>query len=527
VRPLHTLQPSRAAVVSVCGHGALLAALVLIPPAERPAPTPTPIITAEIVPLEPAAREASPPQAEQALEPAAERVAHAPTPAPVAPEPAPEPQPEPQPPAPPVVPPPTSEPPQQSAEAVAPPPAAPPAESEPAVAPPSPEAAPETPVAVAAAEEPTLNRPLETHEDDALRRRLSSWTGRLAENAETMSWRDDGQQYRAVLRRLPASDVMGMDQLAVEVMTDRDGERLVTELKMTRLAFSNFGQFINRWDPDVGLHEDVIEGRFHSNTAFTVHRQGRATPVFAGKVTVADGDINTEGPGYLNRRKLFPAGIEMRVRRIALPEKAGETAVAASADRSQTLEHDASLTFHADGTASWRTDGADAIVERRALGEEPFYFVAADGVTVTVQGTVNGKVLVYSPRSIVINDDLRYAADPRTPQADDFLGLVAEGTVEIADPEVTGTGDLEIYASIYARQRFVVRRFSSRSSGRLLIHGSLTAGTISATEPRYSTKIEFDNRLTKMRAPGFPLSDRYELDSSSGEWRVAPATAAR
>jgi hypothetical protein len=23
-----------------------------------------------------------------------------------------------------------------------------------------------------------------------------------------------------------------------------------------------------------------------------------------------------------------------------------------------------------------------------------------------------------------------------------------------------------------------------------------------------------------MRAPGFPLSDRYELDSSSNEWRV-------
>jgi hypothetical protein len=25
-----------------------------------------------------------------------------------------------------------------------------------------------------------------------------------------------------------------------------------------------------------------------------------------------------------------------------------------------------------------------------------------------------------------------------------------------------------------------------------------------------------------MRAPGFPLSDRYELESSSGEWQRVP-----
>ena len=37
---------------------------------------------------------------------------------------------------------------------------------------------------------------------------------------------------------------------------------------------------------------------------------------------------------------------------------------------------------------------------------------------------------------------------------------------------------------------------------------------------RFATRVEFDDRLTTMRAPGFPLSDRYELDSASGEWRV-------
>ena len=156
-----------------------------------------------------------------------------------------------------------------------------------------------------------------------------------------------------------------------------------------------------------------------------------------------------------------------------------------------------------------------------ALGEEPFYIVAGEGVELRVRGTVNGKVLVYSPERIVIVDDVRYSSDPRVPGADDYLGLVAERTVEIDEPEVTGPGDLEVHASIYARNRFAVRSYRSRRSGTLVIYGSVTAGSVSATEPRFATRIEFDDRLTTMRAPGFPLSDRYELDSASGEWRVA------
>jgi hypothetical protein len=206
----------------------------------------------------------------------------------------------------------------------------------------------------------------------------------------------------------------------------------------------------------------------------------------------------------------------MNVHRIGLPRR--DTAFDPSAlpvGRVHHLEHDAEIVFHADGSfASSPRDG-----ERRALGEEPFYLVAADGVTVRVRGTVNGQVLVYSPATILIVDDLTYADDPRAPGASDYLGLVAERTVEIAEPEVTGTGDLTIHASIYARTRFAVRNYLSRKSGTLAIVGSITAGSLSASEPRYATAVDFDERLTTLRAPGFPLSDRYELDKWNGEWR--------
>lgn len=65
-----------------------------------------------------------------------------------------------------------------------------------------------------------------------------------------------------------------------------------------------------------------------------------------------------------------------------------------------------------------------------------------------------------------------------------------------------------------------MRDYRSRPSGTLRIYGSVTAGSVSATEPRFATKIEFDDRLATLRAPGFPLSDRYELDSWNGEWRT-------
>jgi hypothetical protein len=190
------------------------------------------------------------------------------------------------------------------------------------------------------------------------------------------------------------------------------------------------------------------------------------------------------------------------------------------ADRLRRFERDSLITFNADGTFDASALEGDALSERGALGDEPFYLVGAENADLHVRGTVNGKVLVYSPRHIVIVDDVRYADDPRTTGASDYLGLVAERSVEIDEPEVTGAGDLEIHASIYARNRFLVRSYLSRRSGTLRVYGSVAAGSVSATEPRFATKIEFDHRLTAMRAPGFPLSDRYELDSPSNEWRV-------
>jgi hypothetical protein len=518
-------------LASAVGHGAFIAVLALVgtdvgPPSFESHLIVGELITASRAPtvpttaeLEPAA-EPAPAEPPPAPEPAPEPEAATPEPAPT---PAPEPQPEPLPPRERTVEPPAepapderfAELPEPAVESVADVPDARP-----------PQAAEGAPAEAPTEATPGPSRSLASHEQRAVRRRLSSWTGTLnvdAKNA-TLEWRDGGQDYTAVLKRVPAADAMGMEQLLVELTTEREGERLVAELRMNRIAFSNFAQFIDRWDPQVQIHDDLIDGRFHSNTEIRVSRESGVHPVFNGKVTVAAGDVQSDGVGSLNRRTMFPAGIETRVRRIVLPPRAAAfDAGGVPDDKLWRVARDSLLTFHADGTLESQALDDGAAVERGTLGEEAFYVVADEGVDLLVRGTVNGKVLVYSRGEIVIVDDVRYAADPRTPGADDYLGLVAERSVEIDEPEVTGPGDLEVHASIYARSRFAVRSFRTRRSGTLIIYGSVTAGSVSATEPRFATRIEFDDRLTTMRAPGFPLSDRYELDSVSDEWRVVDA----
>jgi len=532
VRLLQAVQRRRSALISVVGHAVFLAVLALIGTRAQGPSRESPLILAELVTaLEPSATSVEPVSPEIPEAPAEESVPGPQPPAAevdTAPEAAPPPPPPVEPETPRTVEPASAPADERFAENETP-------DVEPAIEPPAP-ASPSDGAESAAAVAPETvvddapHRSFASHEQEAVRRKLSSWTGRFdTDKAEpTLTWREDGQQYTAVLRRSTSGDLMGMEQVLVELTTERDGERLATELRMTRLAFSNFGQFVNRWDPDVGLNDDVIDGRFHSNTGVTINRTGRATPVFGGKVTIAGGDVVTMAEGFvsthpaarLNKRKLFPAGIETHARRIELPERATALQAVAGSDNSQRFARDAALTFHDDGTVSWRELDGEGTESRRSLGGEPFYLLADDDVELQVSGTVNGKVLVYTPDRIVVTADLRYACDLSDPQADDYLGLVAERTVEIAEPDVTGSGDLEIFASIYARQRFVVRDFMSRRSGTLIVHGSLTAGTLSATEPRFATRVEFDERLTTMRAPGFPLSDRYELDSSNGEWRV-------
>ncbi|MHC4145949.1 MAG: hypothetical protein ACYSUD_14335 [Planctomycetota bacterium] len=366
----------------------------------------------------------------------------------------------------------------------------------------------------------SVQAPLSPKQEKMLQRRITAWTenlDRVPEAAAGLTWRYKGQEYLAKFTQLHAEDGMSMQRVIVEVSTEEDGKRLSTQLRMKRLAFSNYAQFVNRWDPDVQFHNDELDGRFHSNSEINLTYSRKVSPLFHGKVTTTARRINvTNSRGYIRRDQIFSGGLQTGARVIRLPKHflpfPGEAEVAD--DQVHHFDQDARITFYADGSYDWQVIGSESPQKKAAISKDVSYLIAARKVKLYVKGTVNGKVLVYSPERIVIDGDLVYEQDPEAvPDADDYLGLVSDKYVDIAPPDVTGPGDLVINAAIYAKRRFAVRGYRFRNEALLDIYGSLSAGSLSATEPRYYTRIRFDERLEELRPPGFPMTDRFEVES--------------
>ena len=353
--------------------------------------------------------------------------------------------------------------------------------------------------------------------------RLARNFDRAAQMESTQSWEHDGLVYSAEVTQLPIEGDMGIERVAIKVSTEVDGDRFSTELSMMRMAFSSFAHFIDRWDPNVQMHDDVIEGRFHSNSEIALSSSGSATPQFLGKVTTASRSINTSNSRRRVRRdEVFLGGLETGAGRIALA-KGFETMLedAALSDRAHRFEDDTRITFYADGSYGWTAVDSDEPEQRRSLPQGSAYLLAERKAELHVKGVVNGAVLVHSPERIVIEGDLIYALNAdMTTDPSDFLGLVSEKSVEIAPPDITGPGNLTVNASIYAKRRFVVSRYRSRQDATLLIHGSLAAGSVSASEPRFAMQIRYDPRLRTVRPPSFPTTDRYELEPWDAEWEL-------
>jgi len=382
--------------------------------------------------------------------------------------------------------------------------------------------------ATAAAERPDIAIPIPTSQQA----RLSRWVMQAARSLQDANLRraelalqHEGRRYVAQLERRPAADSMGIERLTVAITTEADGRRLRTAFQMQRLAFSHFAQLVDNWDSGVQFHDDEIIGRFHSNSEIAVGYDLSVAPRFLGIVTTAARGFRVANTvGYRRGDEIFRAGIDTRAGSIALPEKLWpRVAQAGTGDAVHTFARSTRITFYPDGSYGWCELRASDPEHRQPLAT-PAYLVAAGNAEIRLRGTLHGKVLVYSPERIVIEGSVVYAHDPRElPDADDYLGLVSGRDVEIARPEVTGPGDLEVHAAIYARRRFVVTDEDAPRHGRLLIHGSVTAGSISATEPRYSTRYEYDRRFENQRPPGFPETDQYEIESWDTQWREAAA----
>jgi hypothetical protein len=338
-----------------------------------------------------------------------------------------------------------------------------------------------------------------------------------------ITWQEDGQQYSARVLRQPAPDSTGIEQVVAEVMTHKDGKRMKTRLSLKRLAFSHFTQLVNNWDRNIQLHDDIIDGRFHSNTEFSFTSSKGVTPRFFGKVTTAAASLTFGGFNKRRNKEVFQGGYETRTERVTLPRDMPDVINGGEGGNRRQFADDTRIIFNPDGSYVWRHASGDGPLHREEASEQPRYLVGDKGAKLYVRGTVAGIFTVYSPHGIEIEDDLVYARDPRqTVMSRDFLALISGQDISIAPPDVTGPGDLNVHGALFARRRFVIENTDRGRSGEatLVLYGSLTAGSLSETEPRYATKVDFDKRFEYLRPASFPMTRRYEVDSWDQDWEA-------
>jgi hypothetical protein len=359
--------------------------------------------------------------------------------------------------------------------------------------------------------------------------RIEHVAAELAKAPQTrVAWQKDGRHYEAELVLVQAQDGIEPDRAIAEITTEEQGRQLRTWISLKRLPFSHYAKLIDRWDPMVQLHDDEIVGRMHVNSRFNVLYDSQAAPRVQGKVTTAAGGFNLESRGRRPSSDVFSEGIETRAGRIAFVDdrESFDRAGQQPDGRVHELAGDTWIRFRADGGYSWREGRAGAWQHASGPAGQPVSFLAMRDAVVYVQGVVSGQFLVYSPRRIVVEGDITYARDARSdPDSNDYLGLVSDRDIVVAPAAVSASGDLNIHAALLARRRIVVADADLRSSATLNIFGSLAAGTLSESEPRYATKIEYDRRFDRRRPPGFPSTNRFAAEEWDQQWTEVPETA--
>jgi hypothetical protein len=334
-----------------------------------------------------------------------------------------------------------------------------------------------------------------------------------------LTWEQDGRQYSARVMRQPAPDSTGIEQVVAEIMTHKDGKRMKTRLSLKRLAFSHFTQLVNHWDPNIQLHDDVIDGRFHSNTEISLTGRHGVQPRFFGKVTTAAPKLTFDSFSPRRNKDVFQAGYETRTERVLLPRDMPDVVNGGDDGDRRVFGDDTRIIFNPDGSYAWRLASGEGELQRQEPGTRPRYLIGEKGAKLYVRGTVSGIFTVYSPSDIEIEDDLVYAKDPRqSVSSRDFLALIAGRDICVAGPQVTGGGDVTVHGAIFARRRFFIEEVDQPEDSTLVMYGSLTAGTLSETEPRFATKIDFDKRFEYLRPASFPMTRRYEVDDWNQDW---------
>lgn len=276
-----------------------------------------------------------------------------------------------------------------------------------------------------------------------------------------------------------------------------------------RKAFSEFSYFTNNEPTIYFITGDTLNGPVHTNGTF--HMSG--SPVFNGKVSSPNLWVGSGTPKFFG-------GADFNVSTVSLPINLDQLTAAAQSGGvvvSPASTKSLWLDFQSDGTVNYvvLNDGSSPT---GGTSWTNFDLTSINGVIgcteeVHVKGTVNGQITVGSAKDIYLEDDILYAADPRSGTSDDLLGLVSKQKVIVAE-NTANNSNCEIHASILALDKFTVQNYSSGSPrGTLIVLGGIVQETRGAVgtfggggiSSGYSKNYQYDERLIEEIPPFYPI----------------------
>ncbi len=269
--------------------------------------------------------------------------------------------------------------------------------------------------------------------------------------------------------------------------------------------------------------QDHLNGPTQTNGHFNI----KGTPVFNGEVVSVDDYIRYYNNGNnINSSNLsnppydlpdFGSTVTLGTDPTNMPTQALNLRTASTAAGGMRLTGNTTVVLNSNGTMNVTNNNQSPKWNNKNMALPANGALFVNSGSLTISGTLNGRLTAGASGNINIPNNIVYATDPRiNPASTDTLGLISEQDVIINH---SAPNNLEIDASIMAlNTSFMLENYTQGpAKGTLNIFGGIIqnqrgpVGTFSGTTKvsGYSKNYNYDQRLLGSPPPFVPTTGDY------------------
>jgi len=285
-------------------------------------------------------------------------------------------------------------------------------------------------------------------------------------------------------------------------------------------SFASYGYYSKVEGNITWVTGDTVWGPFHTQATMKIS----GTPVFMGRVSAFN------GTNPKNSTAIFKNGF-ITGENVDLPLDLHDVENAAISGGKLFSSGDVWLNFNGT-TVTWKTSANGTPTTTPLSTFAPNGVITTGNGNMHIMGTVDARLTLCaegtSPTggNVYIDDDIKYAVDPRTSSTIDMLGIMADNSVIITD-DSANHNNVVIDGSIFCRTGgLTAENYSTRGiSGTINLLGGIiqyqrgavgtfssSGGTVTITSG-FRKNYKYDTRLTTSSPPFFPFTGKYQLVS--------------